>query len=83
MEIRMQKSAKPVAGVAEVVAQVQRQLPTQQSQWLELLQQSPGKFAELELSVHQAFQHMADQVVAGLLAEVTKSADWAQDAKKK
>jgi hypothetical protein len=83
MEIRMQKGAKPLAGVAEVVAQLQRQLPTQQSKWIEQLRQSPGKFAELEVTVHHAFQHMADQVMAGLLAEVTKPADWVQDAKKK
>jgi hypothetical protein len=83
MEIRMEKSAKPLAGVAEVVAELQRQLPTQQSKWIGQLRQSPGKFAELEVAVHHAFQHMADQVVAGLLAEVTKPADWAQDAKKK
>jgi hypothetical protein len=83
MEIRMQKGGKPLAGVGEVVAQLQRQLPTQQSKWMEQLRQSPGKFAELEVSVHQAFQQMADQVMAGLLAEVTKPADWAQDAKKK
>jgi copper homeostasis protein CutC len=83
MEIRMEKAAKPLAGVAEVVAGLQRQLPTQQSKWIEQLRQSPGKFAELEVTVHHAFQQMADQVMAGLLAEVSKPADWAQDAKKK
>jgi hypothetical protein len=83
MEIRMGKEAKPLAGVAEVLAELQRQLPTQQSKWIDQLRQSPGKFAELEVSVHQAFQRMADQVVAGLLAEVTQPADWAKDAKKK
>ena len=50
---------------------------------MDQLRQSPGKFAELEVTIHHAFQQMADQVVAGLLAEVTKPADWAQDAKKK
>jgi hypothetical protein len=83
MEIRMQKGAKPLAGVAEVVAELQRQLPTQQSEWIEQLRQSPEKFAELEVTVHRTFQQMADQVMAGLLAEVTQPADWAQDAKKK
>ena len=79
----MQKGAKHLAGVAEVVAELQRQLPTQQSKWMEQLRKSPGKFAEVEVTVHHAFQQMADQVLAGLLAEVTKPADWAQDAKKK
>ena len=83
MEIRMEKSAKPLVSVAEVVAELQRLLPAQQSKWIGQLRQAPGKFAELEVSVHRAFQQMADQVVAGLLAEVTKPADWTQDAKKK
>jgi hypothetical protein len=83
MEIRMEKAGKPLAGVAQVVAELQRQLPTQQSQWMEQLRQSPERFAELEVTVHQVFQQMADQVMAGLLAEVSKPADFAQDAKKK
>jgi hypothetical protein len=83
MEIRMSKAGLPVAGVAEIVAQMQRQLPGQQAEWLRQLSQNPAVFADLERTVHQAFQQLADQVIAGLLAEVTKPAAWAQDAKKK
>jgi hypothetical protein len=83
MEIRMSKAGPPVAGVAEIVAQLQRQLPGQQAEWLRQLSQNPAAFADLERTVHQAFAQLADQVVAGLLAEVTKPAAWAQNAKKK
>ena len=82
MEIRMAKVGAPVADVAEVVAQMQRQLPARQAEWLRQLTDQPEKFAELERSVHGEFQQMADQMVAGLLAEATKPAEWAHDAKK-
>jgi hypothetical protein len=83
MEIRLAKAGKPVTGVAEVVAQMQRQLPAQQTAWVRRLSQNPGAFADLERSIHQTFQQLADQVVAGLLAEVTQPAEWAHDAPKK
>ena len=79
----MAKAGPPVVGVAQVVAEMQRQLPARQAEWIRQLSQSPGAFADLERTVHGVFQQMADQVVAGLLAEVTQPAEWAQDAKKK
>jgi hypothetical protein len=82
MEIRMAKAGSPVTGVAEVVARMQRQLPTQQAEWLEQLRDRPETFADLERKVHGAFQQLADQVVAGLLAEATKPAEWARESKK-
>jgi hypothetical protein len=50
---------------------------------LKALQQDPGKFADLEKEIHRAFTQMADQVVAGLLAEATVDSDFADAAKKK
>lgn len=82
MEIRMAKAGAPLTGVAEVVAKMQRQLPAQQAEWIRQLGDHPETFADLERKVHGVFQQMADQVVAGLLAEVTKPAEWAHDAKK-
>jgi len=82
MEIRMAKAGSPVTGVAEVVARMQQQLPTQQAEWLEQLRDRPETFADLERKVHGAFQQLADQVVAGLLAEATKPAEWARESKK-
>jgi len=82
MEIRMAKAGSPVAGVAEVVAQMQQQLPTQQAQWLAQLRDHPQTFADLERKVHGAFQQMADRLVAGLLAETTQPAEWAHESKK-
>jgi hypothetical protein len=82
MEIRMAKEGSPVAGVTEVVTEMQRQLPTRQAEWIQQLRDNPEAFADLERKVHGVFQQMADQMVAGLLAEATKPAEWAHDSKK-
>ena len=83
MEIRMAKEGPPIVGAAEVLARMQRQLPARQAEWVRELGRNPGAFADLERSVHNAFQQLADEMVAGLLAEATKPDAWTQDAKKK
>ena len=84
MEVRVQGKCGPeVKNVDEALRQVQQQLQDQQAQWLAKLRDHPGKFADLEADIHRTFQDLADQVVAGVLAQVTAAADFAQDAKKK
>lgn len=83
MEVRVQgKDGTVVKNVAEMLQQVQEQLQQQQAQWLEQLREHPGNFADLEVAVHQSFQRLADQTVAGLLAQVTAQEDFAQAQKK-
>ena len=84
MEVRVEGKGGPVVkNVDEVLRQVQQQLQEQQEQWLAQLRDQPAKFADLEAHIHQTFQDLADQVVAGLLAQVTAADDFAQDAQKK
>lgn len=84
MEVRVEgKSGPVVKNVDEVLRQVQQQLQEQQQQWLAQLRDQPAKFADLEVRIHQTFQSLADQVVAGVLAQVTTADDFAPDAKKK
>ena len=78
MENRVGMTGQPLAGVAEVVAQMQEQLPAHQAAWVQQLNQNPGGFADLERTIHHDFQKMAHQVVARLRAEVTEPG---QDAK--
>ena len=54
-----------------------------QAEWLAQVREQPGSFADLETHIHQTFQQMADQVVAGVLAQVAASNDFTKDAKKK
>ena len=84
MEVRVEGRTGPVVkNVDDVLRQVQEQLQAQRGQWLAQLRAEPGKFADLEARIHQTFQSLADQVVAGVLAQVTAADDFAQDAKKK
>jgi len=84
LEVRVEGKCGPlVKNVDEVLRQIQRQLQDQQEQWVAQLRDHPAQFADLEARIHQTFQGLADQVVAGVLAQVTAAADFAQDAKKK
>jgi hypothetical protein len=84
MEVRVEGKRGPVVkNVDEVLRQVQQQLLDQQEQWVGQLRDHPAQFADLEARIQQTFQGLADQVVAGVLAEVTAADDFAQDAKKK
>ena len=84
MEVRVDgKCGRLVKNVDEVLRQIQQQLQDQQEHWVAQLRDHPAQFADLETRIHQTFQGLADQVVAGVLAQVTAADDFAQDAKKK
>ena len=84
MEIRMEsKTATVVTGIDPVLNQIQERLRARPKVWLVALQKEPGKFADVEKEIHRAFTQMADQVVAGLLAEATVDSDFAKSAQKK
>jgi hypothetical protein len=84
MEIRVQgKKEAPLKGIDPVLAEINQRLQSHPQEWLRSLQKNPAGFGDLEKKVHHAFQQMADQLVAGLLAQATKSDEFADDAKKK
>ena len=84
MEVRMTGKQMPaVSGLAPVLTDIQKRLEQHPRDWLHALQNDPASFVDLEKTVHQAFQQMADQLVAGLLAQATQPEDFAQAVKKK
>jgi hypothetical protein len=84
MEIRVEsKMGAVVKGIEPVLAEIQKRLQSHPREWLRSLQQNPSGFGDLEKTVHHAFQQMADQLIAGLLAQATQGDDFAQTAKKK
>jgi hypothetical protein len=84
MEVRMQGMKEaPLAGMDPVLAEISKRLQSHPQEWLHSLQNNPAGFADLEKKVHHAFQQMADQLVAGLLAQATQGDDFADNAKKK
>jgi hypothetical protein len=84
MEVRIDNnSATPLTGIDPVLTEIRKRLHSQPQQWLQTLTNDPAAFADLEKTVHQAFQQMADQLVAGLLAGATQGEPFAKTAKKK
>ena len=84
MEVRVQgKKEAPLQGMDPVLAEINKRLQSHPQEWLRSLQKNPAGFGDLEKQVHHTFQQMADQLVAGLLAQATKGDDFAEDAKKK
>lgn len=84
MEVRVQsKKGTPLQGIDPVLAEIHQRLHSHPQEWLRRLQDNPAGFGDLEKTVHDAFQQMADQLVAGLLAQVTRGDEFANNAKKK
>jgi hypothetical protein len=84
MEVRLEnKKAGPVRGIEPVLSEIEQRLHSEPEAWLKQLQSRPGSFMELERAVYRAFQQMADQVVAGLLAQATAPPEFAEAAQKK
>ena len=84
MEVRVQsKKGTALKGIDPVLAEIHKRLQSHPQEWLRSLEKDPAGFGDLEKRVHHAFQQMADQLVAGLLAQATQGDDFANDAKKK
>ena len=84
MDVRVQgQKEAPLKGIDPVLAEINKRLQSHPQEWLRSLQKNPADFADLEKKVHHAFQQMADQLVAGLLAQATQADDFADNAKKK
>jgi hypothetical protein len=77
------KAGPPVRALADLVADIRQTVDTRQQQWLQQLAANPAHFVAIEVQVHEAFQQLADQLVAGLLAEAAQQPQLAEDAKKK
>jgi hypothetical protein len=84
MEVRMDnQQGSALNGIDPVLTEIYKRLQSHPEKWLQTLQENPSSFRDLEKTVHHAFQQMADQLVAGLLAQATQADDFAQTAKKK
>lgn len=84
MDVRMESKEGPlVTGIDPVLAEIQQRLQAQPKAWLQALAQNPAGLANLEQEIHRTFAQMADRLVAGLLAQTTAGAAFAEAAKKK
>jgi hypothetical protein len=84
MEVRLHSQyASKISGIDPVLAEIQQRLEAHPKEWLKALEQNPANLANLEQEIHGAFAQMADRIVAGLLAQATADAEFADAAKKK
>jgi hypothetical protein len=64
------ESKAAVPPLSKILADVDKQLKGLKDAWSQRLNEDPADFGKVELEVHQTMQQAADQIVAGLLAQV-------------
>jgi hypothetical protein len=64
------QSKSAVRPLSEILAGVDERLQRLKDVWSQRLGDDPASFGKVELEVHQTMQQAADQIVAGLLAQV-------------
>jgi hypothetical protein len=82
MLVHTDESHSPVPPLARILANVDKQLKGLKDGWSQRLNDDPASFGKVELEVHQTMQQAADQIVAGLLAQVGQQSSL-EDASKK
>ena len=84
MRVRLDSQQGPeVPSPGQTVEQIRAHLAAQQQRWAEQLARDPAALALLEPQIHLAFDHLADQFVASLLAHAAAQQPLADAAKKK
>jgi hypothetical protein len=76
------ESRSPVPPLAKVLEDIDKQLKGLKDAWSQRLNENPASFGKVELEVYQTMQQAADQIVAGLLAQVGQQPSL-EDASKK
>jgi len=64
------ESKSAVPQLSKILAGVDKQLKGLKDAWSQRLTEDPANFGKVEIEVHQTMQQAADQIVAGLLAQV-------------
>jgi hypothetical protein len=84
MRFRLDSQTGPAVPTPDKALElIHSHLAAQQALWAEQLSCNPAAFAALEPQIHLAFAHLADQLVASLLAHAAQQPPLADAAKKK
>lgn len=84
MHFRLDSQTGPAVPTPDKALElIHAHLAAQQALWAEQLACDPAAFAVLEPQIHRAFGHLADQLVASLLAHAAQQPPLADAAKKK
>jgi hypothetical protein len=77
------KAGAAVPPAQQALQGIHAQLQQQQQLWADRLAQDPACFPSLEQEIHLRFGHLADQLVASLLAGAAPQPSLDEAAKKK
>lgn len=77
------KAGEAVPPLEQSLQDIQAALKRQQQSWADQLARDPAAFAALEPQIHLAFQQLADQCAASLLAHAAALPACADAAQKK
>lgn len=83
MQIHIGSKDGPTPSVSGAVEQVSSEIQAKRDEWLDTLVRDPGRLAEVEQEIHLTFGHLADQVVAGVLAEASERPEMQSHQKKR
>ena len=84
MEVRAQgKDGPKAASVNQGLQEIVNKLDVAQQEWVKKLRNEPQQFAEIEKTIHETLQHLADQITASVLADATAESPALEAAKKK
>ncbi len=84
MRIHFDSQTGPdVPAPGQALERIHAHLQAQQALWAERLARDPAAFAQVEADIHHAFGHLADQLVASVLAQAAQQPALDQAAKKK
>ena len=84
MRVRLDSQQGPeVPSPVQTVEQIRAHLASQQQLWAQQLARDPAAFARLEPQIHLAFDQLADQLVASLLAHAAQQQPLTEAAQKK
>ena len=84
MRFRLDSQTGPAVPAPDKALElIHSQLAAQQARWGNQLARDPAALATLEPQIHLAFDQLADQLVASLLAHASQQQPLADAAKKK
>jgi hypothetical protein len=84
MRFRLDSQTGPAVPTPDKALElIQSHLTAQQALWAKQLARDPAALAALEPQIHLAFDQLADQLVASLLAHASQQQPLADAAKKK
>jgi len=83
MDVHIESKDGRQPSFTAVAQQVNAEIRSKRSEWLETLAAEPGRLGQVEQEVHLTFANLADHVVAAVLAEASERPEMPNHQKKR